>query len=79
MSSPTGRYAPGSPFPHGPKQPELVVAEEGDPDAGEGVRVTLLGDGIVFHASFEGAQLTFGFDIVLMLEAIQEFTRTHGS
>lgn len=70
----------GSPLPFGAAlKPDMVVTEAGDFEKGDGVRVVLSGDNIVFLGEFDGISITLGVSVFDMLEAIQHHTSSHES
>ena len=70
----------GAPLPFGrAMKPDMVVADAGDFEKGDGLRVVLSDTSLVFMGSFEGMNITLGIDIHTLLEAIQAHTRNHES
>lgn len=71
----------GAPLPFGAalKPNVLVVTEAGDYEKGDGLRVVLSGNNLVFLGEFEGISVTLGVGIDDLLEAITVHNRTTAS
>ena len=79
MSMTLGNPDPGAPFSLRPAAPEMVITDLGKYDAGEGIRVVLQGEEVIFLAAFNGATAEAGVPITTLLDAIGSFTRAHES
>lgn len=63
---------PGAPLPFGAAlKPQTIVAEAGDFDEDDGIRVVIDQNVLVLMGSFDGASFTLGITVTDLLEAIQ--------
>lgn len=66
---------PGQPLPFGPQRPEFEVAVAGDYDAGDGVKVVIKDQMMMFLAQVDGTSITMGVPVTDILEGIQDAGR----
>lgn len=75
----TSNLAPGAPLPLSANPLTEVVAEYGKYDDGDGVRIILQGDQMIFMAQHQGNEIEIVVEIMQVLEAVGRHNAKIGS
>lgn len=76
---PIGNSRPGAPLTTQPPPPEMLVTEYGTIETGDGIRISLLADELIFRAAFDGTEVRSTVPLTFLLDIIATFTRAHES
>lgn len=70
---------PGAPFPFGRQIPESVIKEFGDLEEGDGAKLSLKGDQLIFKCSANGAEVLIAVSVTELLAEIEAYGNKHES